>query len=143
MSKQTDKKKAGTGIGCLVLVVFIACMMYICGVFDPTPSSETSSKPSYIDLNALVRFTGTQFVITNNNNFDWTNVKLEINSRLLKSGYKLNANVMIAGQAYTVGAMQFAKSDGTKFNPFSMKALSMSIFCDTSRGEGFYYGSWE
>jgi len=140
VKKELNTKKKG--IGCLALLVAIVVMMGGC-CFDTEESPETPSKPLFVDLNASVSFTGNQFVITNNDTFSWTNVKLEINSQLLKSGYKLNANVISAGHTYTVGAMQFAKSDGTKFNPWSMKALSISIFCDTPRGEGFYYGSWK
>ena len=50
---------------------------------------------------------------------------------------------MVAGETYTVGAMQFAKSDGEKFNPITHKPLNFSIWCDTPKGKGFYYGSWE
>lgn len=140
MKKKSEKKNAA--IGCLALIALIVVMMGGC-CFDTEESPETPSKPLFIDLNASVSFTGSQFVITNNDTFSWTNVKLEINSQLLKSGYKLNANVISAGHTYTVGAMQFAKSDGTRFNPFSMKVQSISIYCDTPKGEGAYYGSWK
>ena len=106
-------------------------------------SSSSSSSSSTVDLNASVRFSGTQFIIQNKDSFDWANVKLEINSKTFSSGYILNSGRMAAGETYKVGAMQFAKSDGEKFNPFSHKPLNFSIWCDTSKGKGFYYGSWE
>ena len=106
-------------------------------------SSSSQSSSSTVDLNATVSFNGTQFVIANKDSFDWTNVKLEINSKTFSSGYTLNTSVMKAGEVYTVGAMQFAKSDGEKFNPFTHKALNLSVWCDTPRGKGFYYGTWQ
>ena len=106
-------------------------------------SRSTSSSSSSVDLNASVRFTWTEFVIVNNDYFDWTNIKLQVNSKTFSSGYIFRTSVMAAGQTYTVGAMQFAKSDGEKFNPFTHKPLNFSIWCDTPRGKGFYYGSLE
>lgn len=106
-------------------------------------SSSSSSSSSTIDLNASVRFSGTQFIIQNKDSFDWTNVKLEVNSKTFSSGYILKSGRMTAGETYTVGALQFAKSDGEKFNPFTHKPLNFSIWCDTPKGKGFYYGSWE
>jgi hypothetical protein len=82
-------------------------------------------------------------VIENKDSFDWTNVKLEVNSKTFSSGYILKVGRMAAGETYTVGVMQFAKSDGEKFNPFTHKPLNLSIWCDTPRGKGFYYGGWE
>ena len=105
--------------------------------------NEGSSSSSTVDLKASVSFTGTQFVIENKDSFDWTNVKLEVNPEGLSSGYVLKSGRMEAGETYTVGAMQFAKSDGEKFNPITHKPLNFSIWCDTPKGNGFYYGSWE
>jgi len=145
VEKESKAKDTKTGcIGIIGLLVVIAIVMAICGVFDTgKKKSEEPSEPLYVDLDASVRFTGTQFQITNKNNFNWTNVELEINPGLLKSGYKLDAGLMKAGETYTVGAMQFAKPDGTRFNPFTMKPQSIDIYCDTPRGKGFYSAKWQ
>jgi len=143
IKKEEETKKTKTGcLGLIGVIVFIAIAMWICGVFETKEQPETPSEPLYVDLNASIKFSGTQFIITNNDSFDWKNVELEINSGLLKSGYKLNAGLMSAGQTYTVGAMQFAKGDGTRFNPLLIKPQSVSIFCDTPKGKGFYSGKW-
>jgi hypothetical protein len=109
-----------------------------------TPSSFTRErvprKPARPDLDARVVFTGTQFVIGNNNDFDWTNVKIEINSGLIRGGYVLHASCIKANSVYTVGAAQFAKSDGERFNPFSHKVLNVTITCDDG---GFYYAEFK
>jgi len=104
---------------------------------------KTEPKPSTIDLNASVNFSGSQFTIVNRDSFDWTNCELEVNSGLLSGGYEVNAGRLSAGQTYTVGAMQFAKSDGERFNPFSHKAQKFSISCDTPKGRGWYFGGWQ
>ncbi|MBA7497817.1 hypothetical protein ES704_00549 [subsurface metagenome] len=38
---------------------------------------EKETQPSSIYLNASVTFTGTQFIIENDDNFAWLNVKME------------------------------------------------------------------
>jgi len=105
-----------------------------------SPKTYKPSKPKRPDLNATVVFTGSQFVISNHNNFDWTNVKLEINSGIIRGGYTLRVGRMSAGQTYTVGAAQFSKSDGERFNPFTHKVKNITITCDDF---GFYYAEWK
>jgi len=114
----------------------------------PRPGIERGSPPKRRrsdseELKATVRFTGTQFVITNNDAFDWTDLKMEINSGLISSGYVLRVDRMSAGETYTVGALQFAKSDGTRFNPFTTKPQNLSIWADTPHGKCFWYGGWK
>ena len=141
-----EKSRSGCGTGCLVIVVVFVVLAFIGALVDSdsgSSSSSRSSRSSTADLNAAVRFTGTQFVIQNNDSFDWTNVKLEVNAKGFSSGYVLNVPRISAGQTYTVGAMQFAKSDGERFDPFSHKALTFTIWCDTQRGNGFYSGKWD
>ena len=144
-----EAKAKKTKQGCLVclgLIVVIFIIALVGGLFksgDKTEKPSTSTSAATIDLNATVRFTGTQFVIVNKDNFDWANVKLEVNSGLLKGGFVLKTQRMSAGETYTVGAMQFAKRDGTILNPFTIKPQNFSIWCDTPRGKGFWYGEWE
>lgn len=131
--------------GASLLVVGVLLLLALGSTNSETGGSGASSGPSSstVDLNATVSFNGTQFVISNRDSFDWTNVKLEVNSKTFSSGYILKTSLMKAGQVYTVGAMQFANSDGEKFNPFTHKALNLSIWCDTPKGKGFYYGTWQ
>jgi hypothetical protein len=91
------------------------------------PSSPT---PTTIDdFKASVRFTGTQFVIANLDDLDCQNAKMEINGGIIRSGYILDGYTLEAGKTYEVGALQFAKSDGTRFNPFETKPKDFFIMC--------------
>jgi hypothetical protein len=38
--------------------------------------SGSSTSSSSVDLNASISFNGTQFIISNKDSFDWTNVKI-------------------------------------------------------------------
>ncbi len=107
------------------------------------PSATKAPAPSDSDiLKGIVSFTGTQFTITNNDTFDWTNCKLEINGGLIRSGFIYRAELIEQGKGYTIGAMQFAKSDGTRFNPAVVKPLKFFIYCDTPSGKASYLGGW-
>ncbi len=98
---------------------------------DDTDSSTT-------DLKATVSFTGTQFVVTNNDNFDYNNAKLEINDKFVLKGYTLKA-----GEVYTGGMLQFADEDGNRFDMMK-KPEKFSIWCDLPGGKnGFYYAEWK
>jgi len=129
---------------CVVFLLFAVSSVETSEESESSKENESSTpEPTTIDLDATVKFDGTQFIITNNDYFDWENVKLEINSRGLRSGYIYNAGKLESGTTYTVGAMQFAKKDGERFNPFTMKALNFSVWCDLSGGKnGLYYGTW-
>jgi hypothetical protein len=107
------------------------------------PSPAPHATHHVVDLMATVRFDGTRFTISNRDAFAWHDVELEINGGLFTGGYKLSVPVIEAGRTYSVGALQFAKSDGTRFNPFQTKPTKLSISCQTGSGDhGFYVGGW-
>lgn len=105
--------------------------------------TEAEKSSGIVDLNAHVQFTGEQFMVANKDSFDWTNVKLEVNFGLVSSGYILKVPIVKAYEIFTVGAMQFAKKGGERFNPFTQKPQKFSIWCDTPKGKGSYIGGWE
>ena len=124
------KKKKNLLIGCGVLVVIVIILAVSIGTCLGGTTTET------IDLSASVSFDGAQFTITNNDSFDWHDVKFYLND-----DYKLTYPLLSAKTTYTVGAMQFTKSDGTMFNPVTMKPLKMAISCKTPEGnDGWWLG---
>ncbi len=66
-----------------------------------TPPRATRSESPIRDLNASVRFTGTQFIITNEDKSDWKNVEMEINAGIVRGGYSLKHQVIKAWETYT------------------------------------------
>jgi len=139
---EKEKKKSSLGTGCLVFLALFIIVYFI--MFNPFTSQKKETQPSSITLNASVGFIGTQFIIKNNDNFDWLNVKMEVNGSLLKTGFIFETNRVKAGETYTIGTLQFAKKDGTRFNPFTYKPQEFDIVCDTPKGErAFYSSSWK
>lgn len=100
-------------------------------------ASSEESEDSMVDLNASVSFNGTQFVIRNNDTFDYNNVTLEVNGN-----YKLKDINLKAGETYTVGIMQFADKNGNRFT-LMQKPQKFYIFCDLLEGNnGYYFAEW-
>ena len=125
--KKENKSTKQAYIGYLVIIIVIFIIALASGCFK-----------SADELTASVNFTGAQFIITNIDNFDWTNVKMIVNVK-----YVLKIQRISAGKIYTVDAMQFTKNDGTRFNPVTMKPNKIQIWCDTPKGTGVYNGKWE
>ncbi len=135
VSQETQPKKK-LSKGCLIALIILLGLIMV-GFVTCAVTCITAPDTS-VELSPNIRFDGTQFHITNNNDFDWVNVTFKVNSV-----YKLNASLIAAKTEYTVGAMQFAKDDGTRFNPFTTKANDIYISADTvDNRHGSWAGSW-
>lgn len=144
-------------ISVLILALFIFLAVGSVDDDDGDTSSEDQSQDndSWSDddeeeeeeeresLNADVSFTGTQFVITNNDYSNWRNVKLKINSGIFGGGYVYEASVLEAGETYKVGAMQFSKSGGERFDPYEMKPKEFDIVARVNGERRYWFGSFE
>lgn len=92
-------------------------------------------KSTNCELKASVVFTGTQFEISNNDNFDYVESQFEVNDK-----YRLFITIP-AGKTYSVGMMQFADSDGNRFN-LMQKPQTVSIKATHDGTSCIYYGSF-
>ena len=124
---KTKENNKITPLGCFMLIVIIIIIALAIG--------GLKSCNKTVDLIASVDFTGTKFVIININDFDWTNVKLRVNGK-----YVFKTQRIKTYESCTVGAMQFAKRDGTRFDPSTMKPQKFNISCDTPEGRGYWQG---
>ncbi len=134
LSQAPKQKPKGHGKGCLTVIIVFIVLGAIGSIFSSPDKKEETGKPTptpYIqrDFKASVRFTGTQFVITNLDDLDCQNAKMEINGGIFKGGYVYEGYILEAGKTYEVGALQFAKSDGTRFNPLETKPKDFFIMC--------------
>jgi hypothetical protein len=142
-NKLSTAKQLGVIMGGLLVVVIIAAIVdsgkgprpVVATRATTAPTPAPTPKPQ---IHANVKFSGTQFIIKNEDSFDWIDVKMEVNDR-----FNLKHPRVSAGQTYTVGALQFADDDGVRFNPFQMKAKEFGI-CATIQGDiDCYVGGWE
>ena len=110
-------------------------------VVTNTPTPLPSPKEN--ELDGMVSFNNLQFTVTNLNNFEWRNCKFEVNPGLFGVGYYYNAPSPLEGlNIYTIGALQFAKSNGERFNPYQLKAQRFTASCRDQSGE-LIFGYWE
>lgn len=124
--------------------VFVGAAL-ACGGGTPQSSSEpTQAASKTVDLDARVNFSGTQFTVTNVSTSQvWQDIVCTLNpSGLLQNGYDLKMGSLKPGEKVSVGAMQFAKSDGTRFNPLQMKPTKMHIKATVDGQFAFYVGGW-
>lgn len=108
----------------------------------PAPSKQST-------FTASVNFTGNQFVISNLDPHTCENARMQVNEDYSLDGYTLESgltSVTKSGQVqvYKVGAGQFAKKDGTRFNPFATKPQSFYIECrgNNELTSAYWYGSF-
>jgi len=130
ISDTKTRKRISLGFGAIAIIALIGLII---GLLTP---SDT------IDLKAFVKFDEDKFIIKNDDNFEWINIKFEINSGLSTGGYVFRASSMGHGGTYRVGASQFIKEDGERFNPSIHNVETFSIWCDTLKGNGFWIGEW-
>jgi hypothetical protein len=103
-------------------------------------------------LKAYVRFTGTQLLIINKNQFNWTNVRIEIHSEIspdrhphdtiAPGTFTLMLSVINTGEVYSVRVTQFRREDGTELEPLTTGPENIKIWSDTPHGRGFWHGGF-
>ncbi len=126
MAKTKKRKGWMVALGMLFFVIIL-----IAGVGILVSDSEIKTEVSQAKvLNAEITFDGVQFIITNKDSYAWTAVKFQLNGGIVSDGYVLRCSRIEAKTTYTVGALQFAKSDGTRFNPAAVKPQSIVILAD-------------
>jgi hypothetical protein len=132
-------------VGIIVVIILVGIVFFYdasgrknMSVFDNPDQSST------IRLRAKVTFPGARFVISNNDSFDWRNVRLEIMSESTEDRFSLRVPSISAGETYKVAAAEFSKGDGTRFNPYTMKPKKFLILCDApAKKSGFYQAGWK
>jgi len=120
----------------LTIILVLFAIGWVSSMFNTTSTKTESTvrslpaPTSRMDFQAKVNFTGTQFVITNTDDTDCERAKMEINDKYALEGYTL-----VSGKTYEVGALQFTKSDGTRFQP-EIKPQEFYIYCSGSNALG-------
>ena len=127
----------------IVVVIFVGVIFFYGTSGRKHMSGVNIGQSSTVKLNAEVALSGTRFVVSNNDSFDWKNVKMEIVSDSIKERFSLSISAILSGETYTAEATKFISSDGIHFNPDKIKTGNFRIFCDTpNRGSGSYLTDW-
>ena len=128
-------------------IVFIVIGLIGWWIFSSMLSNKANNATSKtISITASVSYTGTQIIIANNDSFNWDNTSISINPGILTkatsfdTGYSLDVGTIKPNNIYRFGILNFAKSDGTRFNPFQTKPQMIVITCKTPTGEDGTFG---
>lgn len=139
------KQKTKYPLALWIVVVVLVCIVLFSGASIKKYGSVklSSSQESTVRLNARVTFTGAQFIVYNNDSFDWMSVDLQISLETIGSDFNLSVPVIHAEEKRTVRASEFIGKDGNRFNPYTMKPKRFLIRCDTqTRKNGTYSAIW-
>lgn len=139
--KHISRAKSSFAVKIIVFIILVFTAIFVGkSKIKPSLIQAISTQGSTILLNAEVALSGSHFIITNNDSFDWTNVELQIISDYVGNNFITMIPKISAGQNLSVRATEFTKKDGTRFNPYTMKSQSFRIRCNTPAKEnGSYY----
>jgi hypothetical protein len=127
----------------VILILICIALLSSTSIQKPISTEPRFSPDSTVRLNTRVTFTGSKFIISNNDPFDWINVEFQITSEDYGENFSFKVTEIPAGQMYSVRAAEFAMKDGTNFNPYKMKPKRFQIWCDTpTRENGSYFAGW-
>lgn len=146
LQRQESSRRARSPVApALVVIVILAGIV----LFQVMPGTRRSHRvaivpeDSTIRLSADVTVAGTHCAVSNNDSFDWENVRLEIISATLENSFSLLVPEISAGQTYTANLAEFATEKGVLFNPLTAKPRRFWIRCDTpGRQTGSYLANW-
>lgn len=83
------------------------------------------------ELDADVRFSSTAVMIKNNESKNWTGCKFVLNGKLFGSDFTYKTTEGIDAKDSIIILMDdFTKSDGTRFDPYSTKAMNLFLACE-------------
>lgn len=85
-------------------------------------------------LKAQITYTGSQYIISNNNSFAWTDIELDFVSGIEGRLFALKLDKISSGQTITIKAAQFTNSNGDYFDPTQIQPQQLKISCDTPYG---------
>lgn len=107
----------------------------------PAPAVAKDSSGN-VAIDCVIGYLGGAFIVMNNDPFDWTDVKLDVNGGLWSSGWVVRLPRVKAKAGVTIRAEQLAKGDGQMFNPATHRPRHATISCETPYGHGFHYNEW-
>lgn len=134
--ENTQPKKRIPIWGWIVIILF--GIGFISSLSTPrTEKTNTDNSKIVKEANkqtqAKVNFTGTQFVITNANDFDWEEAEIIVNEK-----YRYKTGLMKSGSTYKVGAGQFTDSKDIRLNPFEVKPQEIRIYVKSPMSDDWY-----
>ncbi len=144
--QESARKARSPVVPALVVIIILAGIVF----FQSIPGFRRSHKvvvapeDSTVRLNANVTVAGTHCTVSNNDSFDWENVRLEVISTTIENSFRMRVPRISAGQTYMANLAEFATEKGVLYNPLTAKPQRFWIRCDTpDRQNGSYLAGWD
>ncbi len=136
LNKTSWWKPKGT-LTWLVLIFIVLSIIF--GSLMSNSSEKTTTSTDTTDLEGNVIFNDFKFNVINSEDKDWNYCHFTLNKDYNYPGNSFSDKVgpIKAGETVTIPSGQFAKSDGTRFDPFSVKPQSLGLDCNKR------FGYWE
>lgn len=134
-----EVKPKSKRVSCLGLILIISLIGIVFASISTPSSKKTNLEPSKEtkevrkQTKAKVNFTGTTFVITNINDYDWQRAEIIVNEK-----YRYGDTYMKAYTAYEIGAGQFTDSKNYRFNPFEIKPSEIRVYVKDPPSDDWY-----
>ena len=110
-------------ISVFILIVFIVIISF----------SRKNEKKSIVELNASIYYDGNQFVVANNDTFDFVHADISIDEY-----YKLRNYNLKAGETYKIWKVEFVHHNGTHY-PQNRTPVQFSIWCELGDHKNGYF----
>jgi hypothetical protein len=104
-------------------------------------SDTTRGVTSGADLNADVRLTGAQFLVTNNGPSSWRDISLQLTGGSPSDVYATHVDEVAPGRTIALSPARFARADGQTFNAVRTRPRSLSL--SARRGDSGRRGTYE
>lgn len=130
----------------VVVILILAGIVFFYGTSGRKHISkvDSSTQNAIVKLKAKVAFKKVQVIISNNDSFDWKNVKLEIIPDTIEGRFRMSIPIILSGETYTAEGTKFLNNEGVRFNPDKMGPRKFWILCDTPAGRsGSYMADWK
>ena len=109
---------------------------------SPPPSAPAPAPLPSDRLAARVEYRDGSIIIRNDEPWDWVGAKVELNGHGFSSGYEYRVRRIGAGSYASVPITSFTESDGTRYNPYTLKLLQATIHVERKKVDGFYLGEF-
>jgi len=114
------------------IVLVVAVIFYIVDAINPSSEQPTGD----IEIHAGVVVRTTEFVVRNQDPFDWENVSLEVNDV-----YRCQVPLIGGQETEFIPVSDFVKADGTRLDLATTKPSRFFIWCDAPGGKGSWLGN--
>jgi len=138
--KHINRVKIPLAVKIIVFIIMVFTILFLgTSKIKPSLTNSVSAQGTTVSINAEVTLSGSLFIITNNDSFDWTNVELQIISDYIGNSFVTVIPKISKGQKLSISVTDFTKKDGTRFNPYTMKSQGFQIICDTPMKKNISY----